>query len=139
MILVGSTYFFKSYPDFVSKDTDWVEFVKPTAFAKTIYHLLCKDKCIFYVVKKSKEEIINDAIALKTPMQIGKFLVPEFCQEIQFTIEDLKKLLPLAESLDDKHKYEKIIFDSYIKNNDFILTEEQRAEAYDEYKKSRKP
>ena len=39
-------------------------------------------------------------------MMIGKFLVPEFCNEIGMTLEDLFKLKPLCEKLDDKHKYE---------------------------------
>jgi hypothetical protein len=55
---------------------------------------------------------------------IGKFLVPEFCERISFTIEDLQKLSPLTKILDDKHKYEKVIYDSYLENKDFVLTEE---------------
>ena len=58
-------------------------------------------------------------------MQLGKFLVPTFVEAIGFTIEDLKKLQPLADNLDDKRKYEKVIYDSYIQNNDFALTDEQ--------------
>lgn len=70
-------------------------------------------------------------------MQIGKFLVPEFVQEIGFTIEHLKKLKPLAEKLDGRHKYEKVIYDAYIENGAFKLTEEQRSKAYEQYKLAR--
>ena len=49
-------------------------------------------------------------------MQIVKFLVPEFVQEIGFTIEHLKKLKPLAEKLEGRHKYAKVIYDAYIEN-----------------------
>ena len=71
-------------------------------------------------------------------MVIGKFLVPEFCNEIGFSIEDLPKLTPLIEKLDKKHKYEEIIFNSYLQNGDFILSEEQREKAYFSYLESRK-
>ena len=39
--------------------------------------------------------------------------------------------------MDDKHKYEKLIYDAYLKNNDFVLTDEQRIDAFNEYKKER--
>lgn len=56
-------------------------------------------------------------------MQLGKFLVPTFIEAIGFTIDDLKKLQPLLDNLDDKHKYEKVIYNTYIQNNDFTLTD----------------
>ncbi len=58
-------------------------------------------------------------------MEIGKFLVPEFIKEFNLSIDDLKKLEPIVAKLDDKHKYEEVIFRSYLENNDFILTDEQ--------------
>jgi hypothetical protein len=59
-------------------------------------------------------------------MVIGKFLVPEFCEEIGFTIEDLPKLAPLLDRLGDRHQYERIIYESYLENQAFCLTEAQR-------------
>lgn len=70
-------------------------------------------------------------------MVIGKFLVPEFCKEIGFTVSDLERLRPLIAKLDDKHKYEEVIFNSYLQNGDFILTSEQRDAAYLMYRESR--
>ena len=70
-------------------------------------------------------------------MVIGKFLVPEFCDAIGFTIEDLPKLEVLVTRLDEKHLYEKIIYDSYIENNAFVLTDRQRDQAYKSYLESR--
>ncbi len=83
------------------------------------------------------DEFVEYALAKGPAMQLGKFLVPEFNSEIGFTIEHLKQLEPLVEKLDDKHKYEKIIYDAYIENNKFELTKAQRDEAYLEYKKAR--
>lgn len=71
-------------------------------------------------------------------MQLGKFLIPTFIEAIGFTIEDLKKLQPLADNLDVKHKYEKVIYYSYIENGEFKLTDEQLQKAYLEYKNNKR-
>jgi hypothetical protein len=84
------------------------------------------------------QEYIDWALKSKVGMVIGKFLIPEFVAQIGMSIDDLKQLAPLVDRLDDKHKYEKNIYDSYILNNDFYLTEEQRLKAYESYKESRK-
>jgi len=46
--------------------------------------------------------MIEDALSSKLPMAIGKFLIPEFCKELSFTISDLQKLRPLIDNLDEK-------------------------------------
>ena len=78
-------------------------------------------------------------IALKSPLSlvVGKFLIPEFCVEIGFTIKDLPKLKPLIDTLDEAHLYEQVIYESYLKNGDFYLTQEQRDLAYTKYKEAR--
>ena len=70
-------------------------------------------------------------------MRAGKVLSREFAGYIGLTREELKKLKPMFDSIDDKHKYEKMIFDYYIENNGFFLTDEQRLRAYEEYKRKR--
>ena len=55
-------------------------------------------------------DYFDSALKFKTGMAIGKFLVPEFCEIIGMTINDLPYLYPLIEVLDDRHKYEEIIF-----------------------------
>ena len=72
-----------------------------------------------------------------TPMNVGKFLNKEFAEYIGLDIKHLARLKPIFKKLDEKHLYEKVIFESYIKNNGFYLTEEQRLRAYEEYKKYR--
>jgi hypothetical protein len=83
------------------------------------------------------DEFIDITLKRNIPMEIGKFLVPEFIQKFSLTIEKLKRLQPLVDNLDDKHKYERIIYNSYIKNNGFFLSEDQLTNAYLEYKKYR--
>lgn len=137
MILVGSTYFFKDIKGFQSKDTDWLELVEIPISFKDYMQLTGKNKCIFRWRKMNADEFVKITLKYKLPMSIGKFLIPEFCKEVGIEIYHLLQLQPLVEALDDKHKYEQIIWKSYIKNNDFILTKEQLIEAYNEYKKYR--
>jgi hypothetical protein len=71
------------------------------------------------------------------PMQLCTFLCPQFCRQVGFTTEHLKKLQPLADAMDAKHVYLSKIFECYIDNGRFSLTSEQRDAIYAEYKKER--
>lgn len=136
-ILMGSQYFFSCYEDFKSKDIDEIEIIETNNF-KYMRQLTGQGKCLFQLRKQeTTDDYINYALQCNLGMVIGKFLIPEFCQEIGLTINDLPKLKPLIDKLDDKHKYEEIIFDSYIENGSFTLTDEQRERAYKSYKESR--
>lgn len=136
-ILMGSQYFFSCYDDFESKDIDEVQIIETDEFAQ-VRQITGQGRCLFQMKKhNSKEDYIEWALKSNIGMVIGKFLVPEFCAEIDFTVEDLPRLEPLIDRLDDKHKYEKIIYHSYIENGSFTLTDEQRDRAYKSYKESR--
>ena len=136
-MIIGSTYFFKNVEGFKSKDLDTLELIDNPKDFKYSYQLTGKGRCIFKWRKMNSDEFIKVTLARNCPMELGKFLVKEFCDEIGFTIEDLKKLKPLRDKLDDKHKYEAIIYDAYIENNGFILSSDQLNSAYNEYKKYR--
>ena len=136
-ILVGSTYFFSEYKDFASKDIDEVEIIKTTEF-QNLRQITGKGRCLFQLKEQpSVEDYIQYALQSNLGMVVGKFLVPEFCRAINFSFSDLHRLSSLILKLDPKHEYEKIIFNSYLKNGDFILTKAQRDEPYSSYKKSR--
>jgi hypothetical protein len=134
---MGSQYFFSCYDDFCSKDIDEIEIVETNEF-KYVRQLTGQGNCLFQLKKQETvDDYIDYALQTNLGMVVGKFLIPEFCEAIGLTINDLPKLKPLIDELDSKHKYEEIIFNSYIKNNSFTLTEEQRKEAYKSYKESR--
>lgn len=136
-ILIGSQYFFSCYEDFDSKDIDELQIVDTDEFAQ-IRQITGQGKCLFLMKKHPiKDDYVNWALKSKIGMDIGKFLVPEFCNEIGFVVEDLPKLESLLDKLDDKHKYEEIIYNSYLANGAFQLTDEQRDVAYKTYKESR--
>ena len=136
-MLVGSNVFFKDIEGFTSKDTDILEFVdNPTDF-KNVRQFKFPDKCVFQWRKMPIDELIDVTLFRNFPMEVGKFLVPEFIKEFNLSIDDLKRLEPIIEKLDDKHKYEEVIFRSYLENGDFVLTDEQRKEAFRIYNNSR--
>ena len=136
-MLVGSNVFFKDIEGFTSKDIDILEFVdNPTDF-KNVRQFKFPHKCVFQWRKMPIDELIDITLFRNFPMEIGKFLVPEFIKEFKLSIDDLKRLKPIIAKLDDKHKYEEVIYNAYLENNDFVLTDEQRQEAYRVYNKYR--
>jgi len=137
LIKVGSAYFFKRYDDFTSKDEDYVVIVNENKDFKWSREKHFGNLCIFEVVKHAPEEIIKNIEEEGIPMQIGKFLIPEFNEAIGFTPKQLPLLETLINKIDPKHSYEKIIYRAYKKNNSFKLTDKQRQTAYAEYKRTR--
>lgn len=136
-ILVGSQYFFSCYDDFEGHDIDELQIIDTNEFSQ-IRQVTGNGKCLFQLKRHhSKEDYIAWALQSNIGMVIGKFLIPEFCEAIGFTIEDLPRLVSLLTKLDDKHRYEEIIFNSYLENGSFTLTNEQRELAYKSYKNSR--
>lgn len=136
-ILVGSSVFFNEIEGFQSKDRDYVILVEKPVGYDFVRQTTSSKACIFEWRKMSPERFVEYSLRRGPAMQLGKFLVPGFVQEIGFTIEHLKALKPLAEKLDERHRYEKVIYDSYIENGSFELTEEQRSKAYEQYKLAR--
>lgn len=137
MILIGSTYFFKDYEGFKPKDRDYIQFTDKGIGFNFIRQVTMHSMCKFTMVRRPKEEIIEYSLDKAPAMALGKFLVPEFNNEIGFTIEDLETLRPLRDKLDAAHQYEAIIFDAYLENGAFILSDEQRDAAYESYKAAR--
>ena len=125
--LMGSSYFFKGYKNFFPHDTDYIEITDGE-----------NKKTLAFVQTKTKEEFIQNALKSPAAMVLGKFLIPEFCQEIGFTIEDLSRLEPLISRLDPKHVYEQIIYSAYLENQSFTLTKKQRNTAFKSYINSRR-
>lgn len=136
---MGSSYFFDRYDDYKIKDNDELHIVDEFIFPNRVCMnmKLFDGNDIFIFKNTDKQEYINDVYESGVNMKVGKFLIPEFNKYINFTIDDLKSLQPIFDNMDKKHTYERVIFESYLKNGDFFLTDEQRMEAYKEYKRSR--
>lgn len=133
---MGSSCFFSDIPGFKSKDVDELIIMDEWSVPGTnVLNCMNKDagRDIFFFRNMSKNEFISDALQSRVPMRAGKFLVAEFAEYLGMTISDLKRLEPLFQRLDDKHTYEKVIFDAYILNGGWWLTDKQRMDAYQEY------
>ena len=135
-IEIGSQVFFKGYSDYSSHDKDYVEFQDEPKLYKTFMNARGKGTDIFFYKTMSKREFINYELehCKKTPMAAGKFLIPELCKYMNITINDLKLFEEPFNNIDDRHSYEKIIYEAYLKNKGFFLTKEQRDIAYEKYK-----
>ena len=134
---IGSSIFFASYSDYTQKDIDILAITDLPLFGKPVMNMKLKDKDIFFMCIEDNSVMLDKTLESGINMRAGKFLSPEFAEYIGLTIEELKKLKPMFDDIDEKHMYEKVIFDSYIKNNGFFLTNEQRLMAYEEYKRKR--
>ena len=135
---IGSSSFFEKFDDYKSKDIDWICIVDSLPNNEKVLNAKIKtDDIFFYPVNMSKDDFIKQVFDDKVPMKVGKFIVPEFIEYIGFTISELKQFNKFFNELDDKHKYEKIIYNAYLENNKFELSEDQLNKAYLEYKKYR--
>ena len=134
---IGSSIFFDSYSDYTQKDIDILAITDLSLFGKQMMNMKLKEKDIFFMCLDENSIMIDKTLESGVNMRAGKFLSPEFAEYIGLTIEDLKRLKPMFDDIDEKHRYEKVIFDSYVENNGFFLTDEQRLRAYDEYKRER--
>jgi hypothetical protein len=141
-IIIGSYPFFSKYPDYKSHDVDYMIFEdNPIGYKNfKILRFMKKGSDCYYWRNMPKQEFIDYELnhINEVPMAINALLVPEVCQYKGITLEDLKQFEFAFEKMDKKHTYLKNIYDAYIKNGGFVLTNEQRNEAYKVYKEARK-
>lgn len=134
--LIGSRYFFEGkFEDFNSKDIDYLIVQdNPIHYSNTMT-MRGRGQDIMFFKSRSKDEFINHCLNSKLAMTVGKFLIPEFNEYIGFTIEDLPRIQTQIDNLDNKHLYEKYIYECYIKNKNFVLDKQQLNDAYNIYKR----
>lgn len=130
---VGSIPFFKNIEGFKPHDEDVLILQKENDKYTTQLYIKFESECVMYWKYSNKESFIQTHLDLNKGIILGKFLVPEVIQYINLTIDDLKQLKPLLKDLDDKHLYQKYIYNYYIQNNDFKLTEKQLNQVYKIY------
>lgn len=147
MLLVGSDYFFHDCEGYILHDYDYIILIdkanssyKPSFDSKDTLHIYSShtkcDKTFYY--RYEKQDFIDDIVNGIVPKYfLNKFLIPEVNEAIGFEFSELHALNYLFDELDDKHKYLKIIYDSYIENDEYYLSDSQREKAFNEYKKYR--
>lgn len=134
---IGSMAFFAGMEGFSPRDHDELCIVDSFNLPGNVLRVPLHGKDIFFYRDMGKEAFINDALEGGVPMRVGKFLAPEFARYLGMTVDDLHLLEPLIRDIDEKHDYERDIYESYIANGDFYLTDEQRRRAYDKYQRRR--
>ena len=136
-ILVGSRAFFSGMDGFRSKDHDYLELVEnPTAF-KWRREQSLRGVCTFQFKKEPPADMVRRTLDCGDALLVGKILVPEVAQAIGATVVDILPLETLLPKLDEKHEYVAVIFAAVKQNGSFELTDEQRAAAYEAYRKAR--
>lgn len=136
-MIVGSQAFFKNIKGFTPSDIDVLEFVENPIYFKNVRQFRFKNKCVFQWRDMPASEFVEVTLSRNTPLEACKFIVPEFINRVNLSLDQLKKLEPLFNKLSDKHSYVRYIYKSYIENNGFYLTDQQLQDAYKEYKKYR--
>ena len=138
-IRVGSTVFFKDYQDFKPHDTDYVLFEDNPKLFKTFAFIKERNVDIFAYKNMSKDEFVEFELkhCEKDGLPLAKLIVPELCEYMHLTINDLKKFKFATETIREKYHYVVMIYNFYLENNGIYLTQEQRDKAYEEYKKYR--
>ena len=137
-IEVGSRAFFGGIADFASKDHDYVVLVdQPQGFN---YRRECSLRGVdtFEYKRMSAADLVAKTLEYADALAVGKFLVKGFADAIGLTTDQLQQLQPLVEKLDEKHQYERIIFDAIISAGSWDLSDETLQAAYASYTESRK-
>lgn len=138
-INIGSNYFFSAFSDlykYSTHDKDRLIVLDNMLPNNTpVFNYKDDSNDVFIYSNLTKEEWIENTLTV--PMKAGKFLIPEFCEYIGFEWEELPKLKACFDNIDEKHSYEKIIYNAYLQNGAFFLTKKQLNDAYEEYKKYR--
>lgn len=138
-IITGSRAFFSGMEGFKPKDYDVIVIVnnKEVPF-KWMRQTSNGSVDVFEIVRHPKAKLISHAVEKAQPMAIARFLTPAFAKEIGLHPSDLPALRPMRENLDYKHEYLGVIYDAYVSNSSFELTDDQRQAAFDVYLKYRK-
>lgn len=137
-ITVGSRAFFSCYDDFEPHDNDLLRIIDEPKDFKECRYIRLLGNCYIEWKRMTPSQYIEYHDKHRDGISLGKFLVKEFVDDIGFSIDDLRRLRFLVEILDERHLYQKVIYDAYIENGGFFMTEEQRNMAYEEYKRERK-
>ena len=135
-IIIGSYYFFNRFKDYKVHDID--KLVICDNLPVSTLNLRRNNEDIFFIKKCSKEKLFNDHLTKENPLKAGKFLIPEFCNQFNITLNELKQYVkPILAFIDNKHNYQKLILDYYFANNEMKLTREQLNDVYIDYKLNR--
>lgn len=138
-INVGGNLFFSKLDGYIFHDDDVVYILDnfPSTDANVLI-LKRKKSDAFLLRNMSKEDAINDVLNSGEYLRAGKFLNPEYLEWLNMSVDELPLLSKAFNNLDERHSYEKVIYEAYLENGSPTLTDEQRKHAFEVYKSARK-
>lgn len=136
--LVGSRAFFSGIDGFKSDNRNFLKLVENQSALNVESKLSIHSNITYRLLREPARQMIERVAKSGNALLVGNFLVPKVARAIGATVADLQPLEPLLENLQDKHKYQAVIFRAYQASGSFSLTDEQRQEAYEAYCQSRK-
>lgn len=135
-LAVGSGVFFRRFKDYEVHDIDYVCIVDHYTLGSPM-RVKIEDEDLFLTEDFPKERWLYETVQCGYGLQAGKFLCPDIINHLHLEIEDLERLKECIDRMDDRHHYLQMIYQFYLDNRKFELTEEQLLEAYNDYKKTR--
>lgn len=136
--LIGSRAFFKGIDGFKSDNRNMLELHSNPAFKFGVEQEEARITRVYKYTREPAHIMIARAVECGNVLQAGKFLVPEVAHAIGASVQDLKPLEPLFAKLPEKHQWQKTVYNAYVQNGSFSLTDVQLQEAYDKYMSARK-
>lgn len=141
--LAGLQCFFSKFEDYVMHDTDYVIIVDDAE--KDYKHTYDKANKIdyFYWKRNTPEWHVEFMLRERSfALDCARLLVPDVAKELNVTITQLKRLEPvirrIVKEVGQAYEYYEIIYDAYVANDAFMLTDDQLKAAYESYKSSRR-
>ena len=137
---IGSRAFFENLPDYKEHDCDVLMVLDkwPSEIADTRFSCRATKCDAFFMKQMTKEEYIAETLETEDTKRVFYYMVPEFAQFVGLTIDDLKLVEPVVRKLENtRHKWYINVYEAYVANNGFFLTDEQREVAYKVFKSTR--
>jgi len=140
--LAGSNYFFKQYTDYQKHDIDYI--VLNDDMPLDYWHFYDDIQQIDWFYWKINTPKWHIEYLLKPnsfALDVAHLLIPEVAHDLGITIKDLDRLQPIIEQIvpqvGPEYHYYELIYQFYLQNNGFWLTQEQLDTVYNDYKKYR--
>lgn len=134
-ILVGSASFFKGMEGYNGKDNFIKVIDEPREGSSKWWSKRGEDT--FEWVRHGKEAQLRKLMSTGVVKRVAALLTPELAMVFGVTVEDIRDLEYIWNKCEGKTAYYKVIADAYIENGVFVLTEEQKAHAFEVYKEAR--
>lgn len=135
--ITGSRTFFEGMEGFMPHDADYLEIDPDLQVAGTQYKPSPGVDVYRWKFSTFGEFYDFFKIHRHPNMRLCLFLSRDVARFLGMDFEDLKKVAFLKEGMDKRHMYLVSIYDFYMENGGWFLTERQRDEAYEIYKRER--